>query len=160
MDTREHGNQLLQGLAGILRLDGENRARMMFNEENECFVTFDDRIVIMFYLDEDIHTIVINVLLGALPQDASREEVMFELLCANYCWNLTEGGTLGVDKETAVISLSYLVPLPLDPPERFEEILSKLINAADFWMRKLKDIAADYGETGSEPAMKDSGLRA
>lgn len=142
MDIRDHGDALLQSLAEVLPLD--DKSKLVFDENNECFLTLDHRIVLMFYLDEEIDTIIINILLGVLPEDDSREEIMFELLCANYCWNLTEGGTLGVDKETAVISMSYPVQLPLDPPTVFEEIIAKLVNAADFWISKLKEIAGDY----------------
>ena len=144
MDIIEHGNILLQSLTHALNLEGEDKAKLVFNENNECFVSFEDRIVLIMYLDEDIDTIIITIPLGTVPLDNSREELMFELLCANYCWNMTEGGTLGIDEATGVIAMSYLIQLPLEPVEQFERIAAKLINVADFWMRKLKGIASDY----------------
>ena len=155
MDIREHGNLLLQSLVPILEITGKEKDDMVFDRNNECFLTFEEKIVLMFYLDEERNTIIINSLLGILPQDDSREEIMFELLCGNYCWNLSEGGTLGVDKETAVITLGYFVELPLDSTPLFSEIISKLINVTDFWLRKLNEIQEDYsgsGETAGSPA--------
>jgi hypothetical protein len=150
MDIRKHGNMLLQSLAPILEITGRDKEEMVFDRNNECFLTFEDKIVLMFYLDEDLNTIIINSLLGILPQDDSREEIMYELLCGNYCWNLSEGGTLGVDRETAVITLGYFVDLPLEPVELFEEIIAKLVNVTDYWIKKLSEIQDDYaGSTGN-----------
>ena len=144
MDIQEHATQLLQSLAPILELTGKEKDAMIFDRNNECFLTFEEKIVLMLYLDEERNTIIINTLLGILPEDDSREEIMFELLCGNYCWNLSEGGTLGIDKETAVISLGYFVELPLDSIPLFSEIIGKLINVSDFWHRKLHEIQEDY----------------
>ena len=144
MDIIEHGNILLQSLSHALKLEGEDRAKLVFNDDNECFISFEDRIVLIMYLDEEIRAIIVTISLGNIPLDDSREEMMYEMLCANYAWNMTDGGTLGIDKETGVMAMSYLITLPLEDVEQFEEIVSKLINVADFWMKKIKGVAAVY----------------
>jgi hypothetical protein len=72
---------------------------------------------------------------------------------------MTEGGTLGVDRETAVISLSYPVALPLDPPDMFQDIAVKLVNAAEFWIRKFQGISADYKQPGEISDFSSSFIR-
>lgn len=160
MDIRENANYLLSLVAGDLPAgDGSAPVVMTLDENNEAFLTLEDRIVVMFYLDEDINAFIINLPLGVLPQDATREEVMLELLCANYSWNLTEGGTLSVDRETSVITLSYLVPLPLAEPEQMPRIVAKLAAVADHWLRTLKEISGGPDAGASAPDFH-SGIRA
>lgn len=141
MNTQDHAALLLEKIAGELPLSEAERADVKLDENNEFFLTLEDRIVVMFYLDEDINAFILNLPLGSLPQDETREEVMLELLCGNYSWNLTEGGTLGVDRATGIISLSYLVSLPLAEPEQMPRIIEKLAAVADHWMRTLKEIS-------------------
>lgn len=153
MDIREHANQLFAAIAKELPLDADARAAFVLDANNECFLTLEERLVVMFYLDEDLSAFIINLPLGALPQDKSREQVMLELLCGNYSWNLTEGGTLGVDRATGVISLSYLVPLPLTEPTQMPRIVEKLASVADHWQRTLKEISERHGKTASDEMM-------
>jgi len=154
MDLRSHANQLLAGAAETLKLE-----RLEFNERDECIVTFDERVVVLFSLDlEDLNGIVINVLLGALPPEGKREAVMTELLSGNYCWARTEGGTIGVDRATGVITLSYLVELPLEVPEQFSDICAKLLNVADYWMRKIEETGGIAPETVPAGALSSGGI--
>jgi len=136
MDIREEGSRLLSTLAKALKLEG-----LAFDEGNECVFVLDDRLAFVLYLDDEItQSIAINVVLGLLPQNESREEILYEFLCGNYCWNQTEGGTIGLDKTTNLITLCYLVGLPLDPAERIVEIVAKLASNAEYWVRKMTTI--------------------
>lgn len=142
MDLRDHANQLLRTLASQLPAN-ENTPALELDENNECFLTLDERIVVMFYLDDQIKSLIINLPLGPLPTSEERTALMFDLLCGNYCWNLTEGATLGIDRQTGLITLSYLVELPLDPPETIAAIVDKLTAVAEHWMREIKSAAAE-----------------
>ena len=145
MDLRDQANELLATAADILKLE-----KLELNERNECIVTFDDRIVTLFTLDSDsLNGLVVTLVLGGLTAGAGKEELMYELLAGNYAWNLTEGGVIGVDRATGVISLCYLVELPMNHPEQFPNICAKLLNVADFWMRKINEFG---GVTGNAEA--------
>jgi hypothetical protein len=149
--TREQAQAFLESLRQFLKIDPASPAKLEFDRHNECIIKWEDRFTLMFYLDEEIGAIIVNVPLGTLPADESRLEVMFELLAANYSWNLTEGGTLGVDRETGIIALSYLVDLPLEPISASEAIIAKLINVSDYWDRKIKSIAGAYAPAAPPP---------
>lgn len=158
MEIVEHTRSLLATLRKFLDL--EEGSSLELNEDHECIVTIEGKFVVMFYLEEEVNTLLIHIPLAVLPEDESREEVLFELLCGNYAWNLTNGGTLGVDKETAVITLGYPVPLPLAPPDLFADIVAKLIHAADYWMKTLEHIAEDYGPALPGPPPGDRFIKA
>lgn len=154
--TREHAHAFLESLRSFLNIDPASPSKLEFDRNNECIVTWEGRFTLMFYLEEEIGAIIINVPLGTLPADESRLELMFELLAANYSWNLTEGGTLGIDRDTGIIALSYLVDLPLDPISASETIIAKLVNVSDYWDRKIKSITRAYRQeaTPSEGLMR------
>lgn len=136
MELREHANQMLASAAAVLKLE-----KLELDQRDECIVTFDERIVVIFSLDTDsLNGLVINAVLGTLPEGSGKAELMYELLTGNYCWSLTEGGVLGIDKTTGVIALSYLVELPMETPGQFPDVCAKLLNVADYWMRKIGEM--------------------
>ena len=136
MELREHANLLLASAAEVLKLE-----KLELDQRDECIVTFDERIVVIFSLDTDsLNGLVINVVLGSLPEGPGKAELMYELLVGNYCWSLTEGGVLGIDKTTGVIALSYLVELPMETPGQFPDLCAKLLNIADYWIRKIGEM--------------------
>ena len=133
MDIRREANRLI-GHVG--RLAGMDELRL--DQRNSCSVVFDGGILCGFYLDEANRTVVMNLVLGGLPGNINREEIMYELLCGNYCWSLTQGGTIGIDRYTGSINLTYPLALPLADGVRFEDIVSKLVGNAAYWMRRLE----------------------
>lgn len=151
MNLHEHTNELLNRIAeellpGVLQGDP-----LKLNRNNECFITIDEKILLLVYLDESTRALILNVPLGKLPDDSTRETIMFELLSANYCWNLTEGGTLGIDRQTGLICISYLVPLPLEEPAQMPYIISKLAAVSQHWIQTLAEYAADAAPSSTTP---------
>lgn len=137
MDIVKHADELLNHLGSVLNL-----TNLTFNDNNECFFTLEKKIVFMLYLeDKEINSIIINVPMGMLPENENRERLMYELLCGNYCWSVTDGATIGVDDETSVISLSYLVQLPLHAQGQIVDIVAKLVAVAQYWMKKIENIS-------------------
>lgn len=137
MDIVNHADQLLTHLGSVLKL-----TNLKFNDNNECFFTLEKKIVFMLYLDDqEMNSIIINVPMGVLPENENRERLMYELLCGNYCWSVTDGATIGIDDETAVISLSYLVQLPLQAQGQIVDIVAKLVAVAQYWMKKIEKIS-------------------
>ena len=146
-DPFDAGQAFLQGLENLLKDQRADDAKLEFDDNSECVLAIADRFAVVLYLDTDSNAIIITIPIAPLPEDDSIVAVMSELLCGNYAWNLTEGGTLGIDRETSLITLNYLVPLPLDPPGMAEDILIKLLNIADFWERKIKDLTSTEAPT-------------
>ena len=158
MNIHQHTQQLFDAVTARLEHIQIEGGTLGLDENNECFLTLDERMVFMFYLDEEIDALIINLPLGLLPDDDTREVVMQELLYGNYCWNQTEGATLGVDKKTQVISLGYLVPLPLKDVAQMPHILEKLGGVATHWFRIMDQIAEEQsggsGHTEHAHAMR------
>jgi hypothetical protein len=134
MDIEEYVEQLLATLGKKLGL-GE----LSFNEEGSCLFVLDENKLFIIDLDESTRTLIISVALGMLPEE-NREEVLYDLLTANYYWMRTGGGTLGVDPENNVVLLCYLMQLPLENDMDFLFCIEKLANVADYWVERLKNI--------------------
>lgn len=144
MNTRDQANQLLSHLAAELPPEIFANSPAEFDNDNQFYLTLDENLAFIFYLDEDNRAVIINVPIASLPESgAVRDEIMIELLHANYGWSLTEGGTLSVDAGTNLICLGYLVALPLEVPEQMPQIVSKLAAVAQHWQRTLAEMTAD-----------------
>ncbi len=152
MNIREHAESLLQSIANALPEGLVTQGVLRFDANDECLLTLDGRIPIMMYLEEESSALILNSPLGLLPSGQAREAVMLKLLRANYCWNQTEGGTLGVDEGTGLVCMSYLVALPLAEPGQMPDILTKLAGIAAHWQQVLQEMSEDDAELDEAPA--------
>jgi hypothetical protein len=148
MNVHQHAEKLLQKIAHELPLDQAARAGLVLDGNRECFLTLEPGLLVMFYLDEASQAFIINLPLGALPPPPLRETLMFELLCGNYSWNQTEGGTLGIDRQTEIVTLSYLVEIPMAEPDQFPRIIEKLAGVAKHWKRIKQRIGSEAATDG------------
>ena len=74
-----------------------------------------------------------------MPEEAEdRADAMSEMLEANHEWRETEGGTLGIDSNTGMVTLSYRVDLPLDDPSVIQDVIVKLYNIGLYWQKTLE----------------------
>ncbi len=152
MDPRAEGNRLLAELSEALELEP-----LEFDENNEAALNYKGKVDLLFFLeDQRLNAIFINVPLGSAAESGGRELLMYELLSANYCWNATEGATLGIDAESGLYALSYLVELPLEDGVQFAEIVAKIINVADHWMRKIEVRNRETEDSGTPSVGKGS----
>lgn len=140
MNLRDHTNTLLRRIAEELPSAAAAGGSFELDQNDEFFLTLDDSLLVMFYLEEESSSLILNVPVGALPEGPERETVLLETMRANYSWNLTEGGTLGLDAETNLICLSYLVALPLAEEAQIPMIVSKLLAVTLHWRRVLAEI--------------------
>ncbi len=150
MNLRDQANDLLKVLASELPAGlAPADADFSLDGNDEFFLTLEDRIVVMFYLEEELNSFILTLPIAKLGDGPLREEILLELMKANFAWNMTEGGTLGLDKTTNLICLSYLVPLPLDQPTQIATIVNKLASVQQHWERALKEMQGEgEGATG------------
>lgn len=135
-DLREHANELLKLIQTALPMEGE--PTLEWNENDQCALTFDEDLAVVITLDEVVGAIFLNWVLGELPTEPQEAvEAMQDLLEANHEWRMTEGGTLGLDPDTSVITLSYRVDLPLDDPAVIQNVIVKLYNICSHWQKTL-----------------------
>lgn len=131
MNIREKANELVANLGTVIQVEG-----LIFDEEDSCIILLDNKILFILELDEDSKTIVFNIVLGNLPI-VERQNVLYELLSANFYWNRTEGGTIGIDEQTDIVTMCYVMDIPLENDSEFEVIFEKLANASEFWIDRL-----------------------
>ena len=153
-DLREHANELLKLIQTALPMEGEST--LEWNETDQCALTFDENLAVIITLDEVVEAIFLNWVLGELPTEPQEAvEAMHDLLEANYEWRMTEGGTLGIDPDTSVISLCYRVNLPLDEPAIIQDIIVKLYNISTHWQRTLNLGYAEETVGGPVKSVRD-----
>ncbi len=154
MNLRDHTHTLLARLADELPTAAAAGGAFELDQNDEFFLTLEEKLLVMFYLEEETRSLILNLPVGPLPEGSARETVLLEALRANYCWNQTEGATLGLDAETNLLCLSYLVPLPLAEPAQMPMIVSKLVAVTLHWQSTLQEIQEAAGEESSETGLE------
>jgi hypothetical protein len=140
-DIREHADQLLQLITEALPMEagGDESELLAWDEGNQCALTFDETLGVIITLDEVVDALFLIWVLGDLPAEPeARADAMQELLEANHEWRETEGGTLGIEPETGLVTVSYRVDLPLDEPAVIQDIIVKLYNTGLHWQKTLQ----------------------
>jgi hypothetical protein len=135
-DLREHADELLRLIQQALPMEGE--PKLEWDENDQCSLTFDEDLAVVITLDEVVEAMFMGWVLGELPTEPDAVlEAMQELLEANHEWRMTEGGTLGLEPDSGVVSLSYRIDLPLDDPGVIQDIIAKLFNICRHWQQTL-----------------------
>ena len=135
MNARESANALLDHLMKSFNIKG-----LAFNKDNECILTIDSKIVVLFYLNEANNALLLNAIVDTVDTNHPQiQKLMYEFLCANFNWTLTSGGTLGIDKNTGMLTLCYKYLLPVDSTT-FMKTLSNLTARVEYWTQRITDI--------------------
>jgi len=135
MNTLENATALLNRFAEVTQIKG-----LEFNDSNECGVLVDDKIPVLFHLDESGAQLLTSIVVGNLSPDdaAANAAVLHEMLRGNYFWALTAGGTLAIDPESDTVTLGHLLPLDESvPPATWADVIADLLTSAEFWIDKL-----------------------
>lgn len=141
MDTRKHVQELLDHLAeslhcGPLVLDNDNQAMMGL---------FEDMGAVFYLLSNDDHahgseadgengSLICSLVAGRINEND--RTLLLDLLCGNYMWNSSGSGSLAVDRESGMLTVQRLVPLPLNKAD-FIRMFEELTSAALYWRNRL-----------------------
>ncbi|MGL4722403.1 MAG: CesT family type III secretion system chaperone [Desulfovibrionaceae bacterium] len=135
MSVRKSADLLLEHLMGVFSIKG-----LSFNKDNECILTIDSKIVFLFYLDENAGALLLNAVVDTIDFDSSAsKKIYYELLCGNYNWAYSAGGTLGIDKNTGILTLCYRYTLPI-APQVFTDSLARVASAVEHWMKRIEEL--------------------
>lgn len=132
MNIRDKSSELVTKLGKVIKIEG-----LGFDAEGNCVILLDDKILFILELAEELNGVIFSVVLGNLPVEG-RESMLYELLTANFYWSRTEGATIGVDDETDIVTLCYLLHFPLSDDSDFEITFERLANIAEYWIDKLQ----------------------
>ena len=138
MTILEQGNALLAHLCTTFACD-----TITFDSNNEALFDLSDGMGAAFHLVEEGDGALLACIVAGQP-DPEDTELLYDLLGANYMWNATGGGTLGIDRNSGLLCIQRLIELPMDPLP-FEDILAALVGAARYWNNRMNAAPAPSG---------------
>lgn len=121
---------------------------LSFGDDDRCTLTFD-QVVVNFQVHGDTGELVLYAKVGELP-DAPSPTLLTHLLEANLFHRGTGGATLGIESEERLIVLARNLPVVGLDSLVFREIVTRFIDAAEFWMHAHREFVQK--EIPEEPA--------
>ncbi len=134
---KEKVNELLRHIG-----EGLSLPDLCLDENNHCILLFDEKIVLNIDLDEEGSKLVIYAYVGEIPLDC-REAIFEKALEGNFFWNETDGGTLGIDKQSQSLVLAKAFSLPLQNIELFEDQLASFVEIVEKWIGRIEAFSRD-----------------
>lgn len=141
---RECVNQILKRIG-----EGLSIPDLKLDDNNHCILLFDEKIVLNIDLDEEGSQLVIYAYIGEIPLEC-REKVFEKALEGNFFWNETDGGTLGIDKQSQSLVLAKAFELPLKNEYEFEEKLASFVEVVEKWIIRIETFAREALEQNNE----------
>lgn len=134
---KEHVNELLKHIG-----EGLNLPDLCLDDNNHCILLFDEKIVLNMDLDEEGNKLVIYAYIGEIPLEC-RETIFEKALEGNFFWNETDGGTLGIDKQSQSLVLAKSFSLPLKDFNAFEDQLATFVEVVEKWINRIEQFLKD-----------------
>ena len=132
-EMKEHVNELLRHIG-----EGLNLPDLCLDDNNHCILLFDEKIVLNMDFDEEGEKLVIYAYIGEIPLEC-REVIFEKALEGNFFWNETDGGTLGIDKQSQSLVLAKSFSLPLNDFNVFEDQLASFVEIVEKWISRIED---------------------
>ena len=120
----DHINRLLTNFGNALGLDG-----LSLDESGYCCLSFDEVLVNIEAVGES-SLVLLYSSLGALSEDAGRE-VYRRLLEANYFFQDTAGGTIGLDGATGAVAITRVIDAAGMEVLDWEAVVKAFVDAAE-----------------------------
>ncbi len=137
---KDHVNELLKHIG-----EGLNLSELRLDDSNHCILLFDEKIVLNIDLDEEGNKMVIYAYIGEIPLEC-REIIFEKALEGNFFWNETDGGTLGIDKQSQSLVLAKAFPLPLENFNAFEDQLATFVEVVEKWINRIETFLRESEE--------------
>ena len=130
---KEHVNELLKHIG-----EGLNLPELCLDDNGHCILLFDEKIVLNMDFDEKGEKLVIYAYIGEIPLEC-REVIFEKALEGNFFWNETDGGTLGIDKQSQSLVLAKSFSLPLNDFNIFEDQLASFVEIVEKWISRIEN---------------------
>ena len=130
---KKHVNELLKHIG-----EGLNLPDLCLDDNNHCILLFDEKIVLNMDFDEVGGKLVIYAYIGEIPLEC-RESIFEKALEGNFFWNETDGGTLGIDKQSQSLVLAKSFLLPLEDFNGFEDQLASFVEVVEKWISRIEN---------------------
>jgi hypothetical protein len=132
MDGRFLANELLAAFGKVLTVEGLR----LGEEDNSCVLLFDKDLALTIEYDEPTERLVFSVYLEQLPGEAA-DQLLRELLAANFYWIGANGATLCLEGTTGSILLLYASRVAELDDARFERIVENMLDTAERWRERI-----------------------
>lgn len=137
---KDHVNELLNHIG-----EGLSLPELSLDDNNHCILLFDEKIVLNIDFDEEGNKLVIYAYIGEIPLEC-REAIFEKALEGNFFWNETDGGTLGIDKQSQSLVLAKAFALPLENFNQFEDQLATFVEVVEKWINRIELFLRDAEE--------------
>ncbi|MDR2396944.1 MAG: type III secretion system chaperone [Puniceicoccales bacterium] len=137
---KERVNDLLKRIG-----EGLSLPDLCLDENNHCILLFDEKIVLNIDFDEEGSKLVIYAYVGEIPLDC-REIIFEKALEGNFFWNETDGGTLGIDRQSQSLVLAKAFDWPLKNIEIFEDELATFVEVIEKWISRIENFIREATE--------------
>ncbi len=133
-----------ESINGLLKRIGNGLSipDLALDENNHCILLFVVKIVLNIDLDEEGEKLVIYAYIGEVPLEC-RELVLEKALEGNFFWNETDGGTLGIDKQSQSLVLAKAFDVPLKDPKSFEDKLANFVEVIEKWITRIENLSKE-----------------
>jgi hypothetical protein len=118
-----------------------------FDTNGYCVVYLDE-IPINMELGEEDESLFFYTHVGEVPGDG-KPEFYEMLLDANWFYKGTAGGTLGIDKDSSVVSIIYRASTAELDTEKFQKIIENFANLSENWMTRITEFKPGQNEPNS-----------
>ena len=152
----EQYTTLMKDLAAVFNVPSD------FFLDSPCVIGNERLNIVMDYNTASTHDdLCLYSTLGTMT-DAHELALCRLLLDANYLWDATEGGTLGVDSHTGNIILAYRLPLDMLDGATLAELLEAFEETALAWSGLIAAIQETPAEEPLDPRLTGlaGGIRA
>lgn len=139
MATRAQVEESIGTFAETIGLAG-----LAFDRTDSCSVMIEERIPIDFFFDEAEGRLVLETVLGVLPE-TGRGTLVAKLARGNTLGIETRGGTLALGPDGEILLMRELRHAAFDYP-MLERALIDQIEAADRWRQEVEGGADEAGE--------------
>lgn len=110
---------------------------LAFDDHKFCAVSLGEKIVINMQYIAEANSLIVHSCVGVLTPEHDKHETLMALLAANCLWKETAGATLGIDRESKLIMLSYAITLPIANIAAFVPMFMKFTETVEDWMKRL-----------------------
>ncbi len=145
--SKKTAHSFLEQLGKVLNLPNVD-----FDLDGTITITLENSYDIIIEYVQELNAIVVNAALGELPHNERGNELMREMLCANYMWKDTAGAHFAIDEITNLVCLNTMYTLPTQVVEQelgaFAESVIAIVNISSYWCEKIHN-TAKYNQLGT-----------
>ncbi len=131
--SKQDANKIIAHFCNFLEI-----SPLSFDSKNQIELNVDGDIGVIVEYSEEINSILFNILISPIniSDVETRNDLLYDIMCGNYLWGFTAGGTLGIDNSTQILCLSRLIEVLGHSHEEctaFLDLFASLVGAARYW---------------------------